>query len=341
MDERPILGVTMGDPSGAGAEIVTKVWADEQIRHRARLLLVGDADVMRAAFAITGIEADVRVVGSPVEGRYGASALDVLDLDNVDMSQLRRGEVQAMSGKAAYEAIVKAIDLALDDEIDAIVTSALNKEALNLAGYHYDGHTEILATRTGTPSVTMMLVAGEFRVTHVSTHCSLCQAIDRAKRERILEVIRLTHRSLQQMGIAKPRIAVAGLNPHSGEGGLFGDEEIHEIQPAIDDALAEGLDVAPTPIPPDTVFYRMAAHKAFDAVVAMYHDQGHIPTKLLGFSEGVNVTQGLPIIRTSVDHGTAFDIAGTGVADPTSLRRAIEIAILLIEGRRREQAIAQ
>lgn len=181
----------------------------------------------------------------------------------------------------------------------------------------------------------MMLVAGDFRVTHVSTHCSLREAIERVKKARILEVIRLTHDALRQMGCARPRLAVAGLNPHAGEGGLFGDEEIREIAPAIEVALAEGIDVYPTPVPPDTVFYRMAKSGQFDAVVAMYHDQGHIPTKVLGFAEGVNVTLGLPIIRTSVDHGTVYGKAGKGTADATSLKRAIEVAVLMVKGRNR------
>jgi 4-hydroxythreonine-4-phosphate dehydrogenase len=243
-----------------------------------------------------------------------------------------------MAGRAAFEAVAKAIELATAGEIDAIVTSALHKEALNLAGYHYAGHTEILAELTHTPSVTMMLTAGDFRVTHVSTHCSLREAIERVRKERVLSVIRLTDAALRQLGIDRPHIAVAGLNPHAGEGGLFGDEEIREITPAIEAASAEGIHVYPQPLPPDTVYYRMADHQAFDAVVAMYHDQGHIPTKVHGFAEGVNVTLGLPIIRTSVDHGTVYGKAGKGTADPTSLERAVEIAVRLALGRAREGA---
>jgi 4-hydroxythreonine-4-phosphate dehydrogenase len=218
--------------------------------------------------------------------------------------------------------------------IDALVTSAINKEALNMAGHHYDGHTGLLAARTGAERVTMMLTAGTFRVTHVSTHCSLREAIERVKADRVVDVIRLTHEALTQMGIAEPRIAVAGLNPHSGEGGLFGDEEVREIGPAIERARAQGLGVHPVPVPPDTVFYMMAENKAFDAVVAMYHDQGHIPTKLIGFAEGVNITLGLPMIRTSVDHGTNFGKAGKGTAYATSMVMAVEAAIDLARGRR-------
>ena len=334
MTERPILGVTMGDPSGSGPEIVTKAWADPTIRSIARLILIGDGDCMEQAFRITDVPGRVHRVEGVHQARFSDEALDVLDLDNVDVEELAFAKVQAMAGKGAYEAVVKAIDLALAGETDAIVTSALHKEALNLAGYHYDGHTELLAERTHAASVAMMLVAGRFRVTHVSTHCSLREAIERVRKERILTVIRLTQDALRQMAIDEPRIAVSGLNPHAGENGLFGDEEMREIVPAIQAARAEGINVYPGAVPPDTVFYRMASGRQFDAVVAMYHDQGHIPTKVLGFAEGVNVTLGLPIVRTSVDHGTVFGKAGKGTADPTSLKRAIELAVLLVKGRK-------
>jgi 4-hydroxythreonine-4-phosphate dehydrogenase len=333
MTDTPILGVTMGDPSGTGPEILVKAWADPTMTAMARWLAIGDASCIAQAMRITGVDGVVRRVESPADARYTEGVLDVLDLHNVDLARLQFGTVQVMSGRAAYEAVERAIHLALGGEIDAIVTSALHKEALNLAGYHYDGHTEILATLTGTKSVTMMLIAGTFRVTHVSTHCSLREAIDRVTKPRVLDVIHLTHAALLRMGIAAPRLAVAGLNPHAGEGGLFGHEDAQEIQPAIDAARAEGIDVYPYPVAPDTVFYRMSSGKEFDAVVAMYHDQGHIPTKVLGFAEGVNVTLGLPIIRTSVDHGTAFDKAGKGTADATSLKRAVEVAVRLVRGR--------
>ncbi len=337
MNERPLLGITMGDPSGAGPEIVTKTWADPSMHEAARMLLIGDADCMAQAFRITGIDGGIRVVSGPSDAVFSRTELDVLDLNDVDVSRLEFAKVQAMAGAAAYDAIAKAVELAKSGAIDAIVTSALHKEALNLAGHHYAGHTEILADLTNTDSVTMMLTAGDFRVTHVSTHCSLREAIERVKRDRVLDVIRLTYRALRQMGIDTPRIAVAGLNPHAGEGGLFGTEDDKEIAPAIKDALAEGIGVYPKPVPPDTVFYRMSEHHQFDAVVTMYHDQGHIPTKVLGFAEGVNVTLGLPIIRTSVDHGTVFGKAGKGTADPTSLKRAISLAASMVKGRNRAQ----
>lgn len=331
--EQPLLAITMGDPAGCGPEIIVKVAANGQGADAARLLCVGDGDVMRQAVNTVGAELEIRAITDfeAVKGQRGT--LDVLDLKNVDVTTLQIGKVQPQAGKAAYEYLGRAIDLAMAGQVDAIVTAPLNKEAMRLAGFAYDGHTEVLAVRTGTKRVTMMLAAGDFRVTHVSTHCSLREAIERCRTDRILDVLHLTNASLERMGIAAPRLAAAGLNPHSGEGGHFGSEEIEQIQPAIDAARQEGLDVYPWPIPPDTVFVRMREGKEFDAVVAMYHDQGHIAAKLVDFMGGVNITLGLPIIRTSVDHGTAFDIAGTGQADPTSLVNAIRYAVRMAAGR--------
>lgn len=232
--------------------------------------------------------------------------------------------MDAMTGHAAYECVVKAVELALVKEIDAMVTSALHKEALNLAGHHFAGHTELLAHLCGVKRVTMLLVAGDFRVSHVSTHVSLREAIERVTKDRILEVAQLTHEAVQRMGIAKPCLAVARLNPHAGEGGLFGDEEEQEIRPAVEEARAQDMYVH-GPISPDTVFYRMK-QRQYEAVIAMYHDQGHIPVKVLAFEHGVNVTLGLPIIRTSVDHGTAFDKAGKGTASSYSMIEALKLA---------------
>lgn len=325
-DYRRLFAVTMGDPAGVGPEIVAKVAVSGAVRDTARILCVGDAAVMKQAFDLIGQPYKVHPIQNVREARFEAGSLDVLDLKNVDLDRLEMGEVQAFAAQAAFEYIICAIDLALQGQIHGVVTSAIHKEALHLAGHHYDGHTEIFAKRTGSRKITMMLAAGDFRVTHVSMHCSLREAIERCRTERILDVIRLTHQGLEQMGIGNPRLAVAGLNPHSGEGGVFGREDIEEIQPAIDRARSEGLEVHPWPIPPDTVFVRMQENKEFDAVVAQYHDQGHIAAKLVDFMGAVNVTLGLPIIRTSVDHGTAFDIAGTGRANPQSLINAIEYA---------------
>jgi len=329
-DGKPILGVTMGDPSGSGPEILVKALAEPEVRALCRPIVVGDGATMRQAARIVGKDVPVRSIERLSEATYDDQIIEVLDLHNVDLTRLEFGKVQAMSGEAAFQSIVKAVELALSGETAAVVTSGIHKESMNLAGHHYAGHTEILADLCGVKSVCMLLVAGDFRVTHVSTHCSLREAIERAKKPRILEVIRLTDEAVRRLGIAQPRIAVAGLNPHSGEGGLFGDEEIREITPAIEAARAEGYNVA-GPVPPDTVFFRMTEGQ-YDAVVAMYHDQGHIPTKVLSFDEGVNVTLGLPIIRTSVDHGTVFGKAGKGTARPASMIAALKLAARMAGG---------
>ena len=269
--------------------------------------------------------------------------IDVYDMGITDPGQLERGKVSAIAGDAAFQYVKKVIELAMDGKIDATVTNALNKEAMNLAGHHYSGHTEIYADFTHTSKYTMMLAHENLRVVHVSTHVSLREACDRVKKARVLEVIEIANQACRALGIAHPRIGVAGLNPHSGEHGLFGREEIEEISPAIEAARAEGID-ADGPVPPDTVFSK-ARGGWYDIVVAMYHDQGHIPLKLVGFVynqeagkwdavAGVNITLGLPIIRVSVDHGTAFDQAGKGSASPASLINAIDYAILLAKSRK-------
>ncbi len=330
-DKRPILGVTMGDPSGSGPEILVKALTLPEVRALCRPIVVGDGATIRQAARIVGSEVPVRSIERVAGATHDDGIIEVLDLHNVDLGRLQFGKVQSTSGEAAFQAIVKAVELARSGETGAVITSGINKESLNLAGHHYDGHTEILADLCGVKSVCMLLVAGNFRVTHVSTHCSLRQAIERAKKPRIVDVIRLTDEAVRRLGIAHPRIAVAGLNPHSGEGGLFGDEEIVEITPAVEAARAEGHDVV-GPVPPDTVFFRMTEGQ-YDAVVAMYHDQGHIPTKVLSFDEGVNVTLGLPIVRTSVDHGTVFGKAGKGTARPASMIAALKLGARMASGR--------
>jgi 4-hydroxythreonine-4-phosphate dehydrogenase len=250
--------------------------------------------------------------------------VDVLDLGDEHPGPFPIGIAAKENGAAAVAYVERAIALALKGEVDAIATAPLNEEAMRAAGFPYDGHTELLAVKTGTKVYTMMLASGEFRVFHVSTHVSLRGAIERAKKARVLQVIELAYQEIQRLGVVEPRLAVAGLNPHAGEHGLFGDEEIREIAPAIEEVRGRGWHVS-GPISPDTVFAR-AKGGDFDGVVAMYHDQGHIPFKMTEFASGVNVTVGLPIIRTSVDHGTAYDIAGTGVADPQNMIQAIVLA---------------
>jgi len=327
--QRPVLGITMGDPAGVGPEIIAAALAAEFVYDRCLPLVIGDADVMREACELVKAPLEVVTCTAPGGAEPSSHRMAVLDVNNVDMQALAYGEVSAMAGEAAYAYVERATRLALAGELDAVVTAPLNKAALNAAGRHFAGHTEILASLCGVDDVAMMLVAGDLRVSHVSTHCSLREACDRVSQARVLDVIHLTTDALKRMGISKPKIAVAGLNPHAGEGGLFGREEVEQIRPAIEQARMEGIDVI-GPEPPDTIFLRaMQNLDGLHAVVAMYHDQGHIAVKMADFFEGVNLTLGLPILRTSVDHGTAFDIAWQGVARPDSLLAALNLAAMM------------
>ncbi|GAB4533801.1 MAG: 4-hydroxythreonine-4-phosphate dehydrogenase PdxA [Anaerolineae bacterium] len=322
-NKRPVLGITMGDPAGVGPEVIARALDRPDVWDVCRPVVVGDARWMEEATRIVGAQRPVRIIETVAEVGTGES-LDVLDLANVDPARLQRGRVSAEGGRAAADYIQRAVHLALEGQTAAVVTAPINKEALHAAGVPYAGHTEMLAALCGAKDVAMMLVAGRLRVSHISTHLSLRQALERVSVERITRVARLTCEALARMRIGAPRLAVAGLNPHASDGGLFGDEEMEIIRPAIEALQREGIDVT-GPYPPDSIFLR-ASQGEFDAVIAMYHDQGHIPVKLLGFYEGVNVTLGLPIIRTSVDHGTAFDIVGTGRADERSLVAALRLA---------------
>jgi 4-hydroxythreonine-4-phosphate dehydrogenase len=327
MPDLPIVALTLGDPAGTGPELILKALAQPGVRALARLLVVGDAATLDRAQAFVGTTLRLNAVASPEAARFAPDAVDVLDLHNVDLARLQLGQASPMAGHAAYEYVKTAAELALAGRVGGIVTSAINKAALNAAGHHFDGHTGLLAEICRAPGATMMLVADKLRVSHVSTHVSLRQAIDRVRPERILKVLQLTHDAVRRLGVAQPKLAVAGLNPHAGEGGLFGDEEEQYIRPALEQARALGLDVS-GPWPGDTIFYR-AAQGEFDGTVAMYHDQGHVAAKMLGIWRGVNVTLGLPIIRTSVEHGTDFANAGTGRSDPRSLIEALKLAATL------------
>lgn len=330
---RPLLAITLGDPAGVGPEIIVKALAHTELFERCRPLVIGDPRVLaRAAGWVGAPPPRFDPIRHPSESEYQAGTIPILDLANADPSQIEPRRLSALAGRAAVESVCAACDLALAGEVDAVVTPPLNKEAMHLAGYAYAGHTELLAERTHAPRVSMLLTSPQLRVVHVSTHVSLAEAIRRVTVERVEEVIDLAHASCQALGIAEPRIAVSGLNPHASEGGLFGDEEARCVIPAVLRARARGLRVT-DPLPPDTVFLR-AVRGEFDIVVAMYHDQGHIPMKLLAFEDGVNVSIGLPIIRTSVDHGTAFDIAGTGRASERSLLAAIDVAVRMVMARR-------
>ncbi|MDQ3654048.1 MAG: 4-hydroxythreonine-4-phosphate dehydrogenase PdxA [Chloroflexota bacterium] len=332
-DARPLLAITLGDPAGIGPEIILKALAHADLFERCRPLVIGDRRMLeRAAPWVGQLMPVFASIASSRAGRYQPGTVTVLEAGITDPADVPIGVESAAGGRAAVEAVFAACDLTMAGETDAIVTAPLNKAAMHLAGFRYPGHTELLAERTGAAKITMLLTGPNLRIVHVSMHVGLAEAIARVTTERVLDTIRLAAEACRALGIAQPRIAVAGLNPHASEGGLFGDHEAEQIVPAIAAARAEGLDVS-NPQPPDTVFLRATAG-AYDIVVAMYHDQGHIPMKLLAFDSGVNVSIGLPIIRTSVDHGTAFDIAGTGVAREESLLAAIDVAIQMVAARR-------
>ena len=320
-DQRPLIAITMGDPAGVGPEITAKALANPKIRAVCSAVVVGDLPTMERAAGALGISVAAADLGAL---NRATNELQVYDPWGRNLSHVPVGQVDASAGAAAAEAVIAATKLALDGRVAAIVTAPINKAAINAAGYHYAGHTELLADLTDAPGARMLLVAPGLRVIHNSTHVSLREAIDRVTRANVRHVIGLLDDTLRMMAISEPRIAVCGLNPHAGEGGLFGHEDDAFIRPAIEDARSDGLDVT-GPEPGDTVFNR-ARNGAFDGVVAMYHDQGHVAVKVAGFFDGINVSVGLPIIRTSVDHGTAFDIAGQGVARADSMEMAIEIA---------------
>lgn len=339
---KPKIGISMGDPAGIGPEIIIKTLALKEIYDQCNPIIVGDAAILEKEAAFLNIPLKINAIQSIDEAKFKHGILDVYDLKNVKLNELEAGVVSAMAGKAAFEAVVKVIELAIANEIDATVTAPLNKESIHKAGHKFSGHTEIYAHYTNTSKFAMLLADENFRVIHTSTHVSLRQACDLCKKDRVLEVISLLNDACLKLGINNPRIAVAGLNPHAGENGLFGEEEITEIIPAIEQANQQGLNVE-GPFPPDTMFVKAVQGK-FDGCVAMFHDQGHIPFKLEGFKwdndkqtmksvKGVNITLGLPIIRTSVDHGTAFEIAGMGIASADAMKVAIDYAIVMAKHR--------
>ncbi len=321
---RPVVAITMGDAAGVGPEVIVKALAEQEVYDRCRPLVVGDAQRLRRAVEITGVDLEVSPVDGPEDGGYRRGTVDVLDLDCIP-DDLPFGELSEVAGEGAYRFIETAVELATSHRVGAICTAPLNKEALHKAGHVFPGHTELLAELTGTEEVSMMLNAPRLRVIHVTTHIGIIDMVARIEPGLVERTIRRGHDTLVKAGIEKPRIAVCGINPHAGENGLFGyGEEEEKVAPGIAAARESGID-AQGPLPADTVFFR-AGRGDFDLVVAMYHDQGHGPVKVLGIEAGVNVTVGLPVIRTSVDHGTAFDIAGTGEAEEASMVEALRQA---------------
>jgi len=324
---RPRIGITMGDPAGVGPEVVMKALAHQAPYENARPLVIGDAKRLERAATIAGLKLAVRTLREPEDARFERGTVDCIDLALVP-AELPFGELSPLAGEAAYRYIERAVKLAQERRIDAICTAPLNKEALNAAGHRYPGHTELLAELTGTREVSLMLMAPKLRVIHVTTHIGLLDAVEKIDSGLVERTIQRGRDLLVRAGFADPRIAVCGINPHAGEGGLFGHgEEESKIVPAIAACRARGWRVE-GPLPADTLFFR-AMRDDFDLIVAMYHDQGHGPVKAVAFDLGVNVTAGLPVVRTSVDHGTAFDIAGTGKADERSMLEALRQAALL------------
>jgi 4-hydroxythreonine-4-phosphate dehydrogenase len=323
--QRPLVGITMGDPVGIGPEIILKVLEDAAVFEKCRPLIFGDLQWLGTVAENLGSSLRLNPVAAPDEGLSGPGSVDIVSVSSLSSGTISWGKPTIQTGRAMVEYVLQAVDSAVAGVLDAVVTCPINKKAMTAAGFDFPGHTELIAQRTGVSNVGMMLAGERLRVVLVTIHVPISRVPSLLSERRIFDTILLTDRSLKErFGIAHPKLAVAALNPHAGEEGMFGDEEDKVISPAISRAAASDILVT-GPHPPDTVFYQ-SARGMFDAVICMYHDQGLIPFKLLHFEDGVNTTLGLPIIRTSVDHGTAYDIAGSGRADPGSLKAAISMA---------------
>ena len=322
--EKPIIAVTMGDPAGIGPEIVAKSIADKATYDVARCIVIGDKKVMEKAIKIVGADLKVNVVESPADGDYSYGVLNMIDLDNIDMSRFEYGKINAMCGQAAFDYIKKSIEITMDKQADAVATTPINKESLHAAEVDFIGHTEIFGALTGPADPPTMFETNGLRVFFLTRHKSLRDMLDDIKKDRIIDYVERCTDALIRLGVKEGTMAVAGLNPHSGEHGLFGWEEVKEIAPAVEELKERGFNVA-GPVPADSVFHQ-AAQGRFNSVLSLYHDQGHIATKTLDFDRTISITNGMPILRTSVDHGTAFDIAGKGIAGAVSMEEAIRLA---------------
>lgn len=325
MKYKPMIGITIGDPSGIGPEIIIKALEEGKLYEECRPLVIGNVEVLERAAKILGKEIHTKVIEKPEDAAYTYGVINVVESGTYDVERLEWGKEQKLAGQIAMDAIYKSIEMGMAKEIDAVTTAPVNKVAIKMVGVQQAGHTEIYQDKTGSDYVLTMFDCLGMRVFHLSRHMSLRNAIDYATKEHIYNDIERIDYQLKKTGLENPKIAVAGINPHCGEGGLFGDEEIREVIPAVEEAKAKGLNVV-GPIPPDTLFSR-GRKGEFDAILAMYHDQGHMPCKTLDLERSVSVTLGLPFIRCSVDHGTAFDIAGKGIATNVSMVAAIETTI--------------
>lgn len=342
MKQRIRIAITMGDPAGVGSEIIVKALSHVEIYQKCVPVVIGDYAALADAIYFCNLPLELRQISDVAEARGEFGSIDFINMNQLQDGEWEYKKNSAKCGEASFQYVVYGIQQAMAGKVQAVVTAPINKESINMAGYHYSGHTEIFAEYTGTKDFAMLLASQTLHVIHVSTHCSLREACDKVKKDRVLKVIRLAQEGMRQLGYPNPKIAVAGLNPHCSENGLFGTEEESEILPAIEEARQEGIDVA-GPESPDTVFVKCQAGQ-YDIVVAMYHDQGHIPLKLSGFKydmqkdryesvSGINCTIGLPIVRTSVDHGTAFGKAGEGRANEESMMDAIFAGVRMAENR--------
>ncbi len=321
---KPLIAIPIGDPAGVGPEITVKALALKEIFDAARCVVVGDKKIIENAVKITGKNFKVNVIEEPENGDYSENVINVIDLDNIDMDKFEFGKVQGMCGKAAYEYIEKSVSLANDRKVDAVATTPINKEALRAGGINFIGHTEIFGALTNTPDPLTMFEVRGLRVFFLTRHVSLRQACDMIKKDRIIDYVIRCKEVLKRLGVTEGTMAIAGLNPHSGEHGLFGTEEVDEVIPAVEELKKMGYDVA-GPIGADSVFH-LALKGKFNSVLSLYHDQGHIATKTLDFERTIAITGGMPILRTSVDHGTAFDIAGKNIVSEVSMAEAILLA---------------
>lgn len=322
--KKPLIAVPIGDPAGVGPEIVAKSVASEEVFEAADCVIVGDKTIIENAIKIVGVDLTVHVISEAEEGDYRKGILNLIDLGNVDMAKFEFGKVNGMCGKAAYEYIAKCIELANEGKVDAVATTPINKESLRAGGINYIGHTEIFGALTGTEDPLTMFETNGMRVFFLTRHVSLREMLDMITKDRIIDYVKRCMKALEKLGVTDGTMAIAGLNPHSGEHGLFGWEEVNEIMPAIEELQAEGYQVV-GPIVADSVFHQ-AAQGRYNSVLSLYHDQGHIATKTLDFEKTIAITNGMPILRTSVDHGTAFDIAGKGIVSAVSMIEAILLA---------------
>ena len=321
---KPLIAVTMGDPAGIGPEIVARTIDDKEIFNIARCIVIGDRKIMEKAIQIVGADLKIHVTDNPAEGDYSEGVLNLIDLDNINMDQFEYGKVSAMCGQAAYDYIAKSIEITMSGQADAVATTPINKESLHAAEVPFIGHTEIFGALTGTEDPLTMFETNGLRVFFLTRHKSLRDMLDDIKKDRIIDYVQRCTEALRKLGVNEGTMAVAGLNPHSGEHGLFGWEEVNEIAPDVEELKKQGYDVA-GPVPADSVFHQAAMGK-YNSVLSLYHDQGHIATKTLDFDRTISITNGMPILRTSVDHGTAFDIAGKGIAGAVSMKEAVRLA---------------